>query len=261
MIFDWTPGERISKLPKLLQLPALVWRNLYFFRHNAKNHFRQRETLSDVAIRNSLALSVEYIHGARVQGEVAEFGTMTGKTATALAQSIARYDGSKKLLLFDSFEGLPESQSDIDKSSPHVRSGVWSRGTCQGITSEQLRSMCCKHLPNHRVHVYAGWFSDTLPTVPADTKLALLHIDSDLYQSAVDVLRYCFAHRVVSRGASIHFDDWDCNQADPRYGERRAWSEMVEEFAVEFSDGGPYGWGARKFIVHSYHGLESDEVA
>jgi len=69
MIFDWTPGERISRLPKLLWGPALVWRNIYFLPHNVKNYIKQRESLSAAEIRKSLALSVTYIHGAGVLGE------------------------------------------------------------------------------------------------------------------------------------------------------------------------------------------------
>jgi hypothetical protein len=259
MIFDWTPGERISKLPKLLWWPALVWRNIYFLPGNVKRHFQQRESFAAQAIRGSLSLSVEYVHGANVGGDVAEFGTMTGKTATALARAVAQYDGSKRLLLFDSFEGLPATQSVIDASSPHVRSGTWTGGTCRGVTSQQLRAMCRKHLPDRQIEIYEGWFANTLPKLSADTRIALLHIDSDLYQSAIDVLNHCFSRHMVSRGAAIHFDDWDCNQADPRYGERKAWAEIVEQFAVEFTDCGQYGWGARKFIVHSYRGMETND--
>ena len=259
MIFDWTPGERISRLPKPLWLPALIWRNIYFLRQNLRSHRQQRESLAARGIRECLTLSVEYVHGAGVGGDVAEFGTMTGKTAIALAQAVAQFDGSKKLLLFDSFEGLPDTQSEVDKVSPHVRSGVWSSGTCRGVTSNQLRNMCQKHLPPSRIDIYEGWFSDTLATLPAETRLALLHVDSDLYQSAVDVLHHCFARQMISRGAAIHFDDWDCNQADPRFGERKAWAEIVEQFAVEYTDCGQYGWGSRKFIVHSYRGMDTND--
>lgn len=259
MAFNWTPGERISKLPKLLWLPALICRNVYFLPQSVQDYFKQRESLVGAEIRKSLTLSVTYIHGAGVDGDVAEFGTMTGRTATALARALNQYDGSKRLLLFDSFEGLPAAESVVDRVSPHVRSGVWSGGTCQGVSSEQLRVMCRKHLPDSQISIHEGWFSDSLPAVPKDTRLALLHIDSDLYQSAMDVLNHCFACRMVSRGAAIHFDDWDCNQADPRYGERKAWAEIVDKFAVEFSDCGQYGWGCRKFIIHSYRGIESDD--
>ena len=72
----------------------------------------------------------------------------------------------------------------------------------------------------------------------------------------MDVLDFCFSHQKVSQGAAIHFDDWDCNRADPHWGERRAWSEIVAKFEMDFSDCGQYGWGSRKFLVHSYRGMK-----
>ena len=218
-----------------------------------------RDPLSADEIRNSLLLSVTYIHGAAVVGDVAEFGTMSGRTATILAQAIKQHNSSRRLMLFDSFEGLPTSTSAVDSCSPHVRSGVWSSGTCKGLTSQQLRDKCAEHLPNTQIEIHEGWFADTLRKLHGDTRFALIHIDSDLYKSAVDVLDYCFANRTISRGAAVHFDDWDCNQADPRFGERLAWRVMVDKFAVNFTDCGQYGWGSRKFIVHSYLHMDEGE--
>lgn len=259
MLTDWTPGKRISALPKFLWIPALIWRNLYFFPGNLADHLKHRDSVSAKEVLRSLALSVEYVFGAGVDGDIAEFGTMSGRTARCLAEAIAKYEGAKRLLLFDSFEGLPEATSVIDKRSLHVRTGIWSVGTCHGVTSEQLFAMCRKHLAESRIAIYEGWFAQTLQTVPADTRFALLHIDSDLYQSALDVLDHCFAHSMIARGAAIHFDDWDCNRADPGYGERRAWAEVVEKYGVEYSDCGQYAWGSRKFIVHSYRGIDPDD--
>ena len=163
MIWDWTPGERISKLPKSLQWPALIWRNLYFFPQNLRNTARQHSSPSANEICRSLTLSVEYISQAAVEGDVAEFGTMTGRTATILAKALSRYSSSKQLLLFDSFRGLPETQSPVDREAPHVREGVWSPGSCRGLTKKQLAARCRKYLPVSRLHIYEGWFSKTLP--------------------------------------------------------------------------------------------------
>jgi hypothetical protein len=81
----------------------------------------------------------------------------------------------------------------------------------------------------------------------------MVHLDCDLYQSAIEVLEYCFSNNMFSDGAIIFFDDWNCNRASPSYGERKAWAEVVDKFSVEFSDGGDYSWGGHKFIVHSYN--------
>ena len=102
------------------------------------------------------------------------------------------------------------------------------------------------------MRIYEGWFSKTISKFPAGTRLGLLHVDCDLYESAKDVLDYVFSRQMVAEGAINLFDDWNCNRAEPGCGERRAWSEAVARFSVDYSPGGPYGWGGTKFIVHSY---------
>jgi hypothetical protein len=259
MFFDWTPGKSISKLPRWLQGPALLWRNLWYFSGTWsawRRRHREWNSRNACEVRKHLALSVEYVCGADVSGDIAEFGTMTGRTAADLASALAHFDDSRRLLLFDSFQGLPVTSSAVDRDSPHVKAGIWRPGACQGISKTRLFQMCRRYLPEDRIVIFDGWFCNTLPTLSAETRLALLHIDSDLYQSAKDVLNFVFTHGMVSTGAMIHFDDWNCNRADPHCGERRAWSETVSEFSVQYSDGGQYGWAGRKLIVHSYSGAE-----
>jgi hypothetical protein len=257
MFFDWTPGKRISNLPRWLHGPALLSRNLWHF-PSRWDDWRQRRrdwnNRNAREVRKHLALSVEYVCGADVHGDIAEFGTMTGRTAVDLACALAQFDNVRKLLLFDSFQGLPATKSVVDRDSPHVQAGIWRPGACHGVSKTRLSQMCRKHLAEERLLIFDGWFCDTLPTLSTETRFALLHIDSDLYQSAKDVLTFVFSHGIVSAGAMIHFDDWNCNRADPQCGERRAWSETVSEFSVQYSDGGQYGWAGRKLIVHSYSG-------
>lgn len=258
MLFDWTPGKRTSRLPRFLRFPALLLRNLRDLPHNWRVRRRVWYSRNARAVSEALALSVEYICSAGVTGDVAEFGTMTGKTAVDLARALAAFDDSRTLLLFDSFEGLPAAEASADVEAPHVQAGTWSAGTCRGVTSRQLLRMCRRYLAESRIRIREGWFSETLPALEPQTRLALLHVDSDLYQSARDVLEHCFGGGVISPGAAVHFDDWDCNRADPRFGERRAWAEAVDRFAVEFSDCGQYGWGGRKFLVHAYRGVQAE---
>jgi hypothetical protein len=218
----------------------------------------------DADVRRALQLGVRYVLGAHVTGDIAEFGTMSGQTAVALAHALRTYGFLQDmhcggppprrpvLHLFDSFEGLPAVASEVDRRSPHVRSGVWSPGSCRGVSARELCALCAPFIGGDRVQIHAGWFSDTLPRLPDDVRLALLHIDCDLYQSTKDVLDHCFGRGLVARGAILFFDDWSCNAADPALGERRAWAEAVEAFEIVASDGGEYGMAARKFIVHSY---------
>lgn len=204
------------------------------------------------AIADSLLFGVEYVAGASVQGDIAEFGCMTGRTANVLAAAMASFHCKQKLHLFDSFEGLPKATSEVDSKSHHVKDGVWGPGTCKGITPAALRAKCTSYLANDQVAIYEGWFSKTVVNIPSGTIFGLLHIDCDMYQSTMDVLGFVFQRRMVAEGAVVFFDDWNCNRADNELGERKAWREICAKYGVQWSDGGDYGWAGHKIIVHSY---------
>ncbi len=209
-----------------------------------------------------LLFGVEYIYGAAVTGHVAEFGTMTGQTATVIASGLkychqiygssdrAHGIGLRRLYLFDSFQGLPSTSHDADSQSPHVAARVWAPGTCQGIDKAALQSLVGQSLPPSQIRIFDGWFADTLKTLPQDLRFAMVHIDCDLYESTVQVLDHFFNNHLFSDGAILFFDDWNCNRASPDFGERRAWAEMVEKYRPKFSDGGDYSVFGHKFIIH-----------
>lgn len=215
-------------------------------------------------VYQKLAHGVYYIYGMGVKGDIAEFGTMTGRTAVVLAAAVNEcshnlaysdqahgFDKPRQLYLFDSFEGLPDSQHEPDKLSPHVSSGVWGRGTCKGLTPQRLLDICSKYLEAARIHVIQGWFKDTV-NISLDSVLALVHTDGDLYESAIDALNPLFERKLISEGAIVFFDDWNCNRADPMYGEKKAWAEMVAKYNIEYSDEGSYGISGHHFIIHRY---------
>ena len=87
-----------------------------------------------------LTMGVEYAYASAVPGHVAEFGTMSGATLTTLANAMRGEDqryrlseqrhgiGERSLYLFDSFEGLPQTNNPVDAASPHVATSVWGPG-------------------------------------------------------------------------------------------------------------------------------------
>ena len=84
----------------------------------------------------------------------------------------------------------------------------------------------------------------------------MVHIDCDLYSSTMDALVPLFDGKNISPGAIVFFDDWNCNFASKKFGERKAWDELVEKYQNEFSDEGGYGIACRKFIIHEYAGID-----
>jgi hypothetical protein len=207
------------------------------------------------AVAESLVFGVQYTIHCSVEGDIAEFGCQSGRTATVIAATMKMSRSTKTLHLFDSFQGMPESVHSADVDNVHVKSGVWAKGELKGLNAEQLRRRCERYLPGDSVRIYEGWFSETLRKIPEPAKFAMLHIDCDLYQSTIDVLDFLFRGRRVSEGAVIFFDDWDCNRASNSHGERKAWREICERYRVNASDAGGYAAACHKFIVHSYQGM------
>ena len=215
---------------------------------------------NDSKFIKALTDAVCYVYATDVQGDLGEFGTNSGRSAVCLATSIKSLNllyegdarGNRKALFFDSFEGLPISTFDEDINSPHVISGVWGKGTCKELSYNDFTVLISKYLSPKFFSVYRGWFKDTINILSPSQKFALIHIDSDLYSSAIDVLDVLFSRKQISCGAIILFDDWNFNAASPIFGERKAWAEIVRKFSINFSDEGSYGVASHKFIIHSY---------
>lgn len=256
---DWTPGYRIQRLPHWIWPLALLYRNIKaLIRHGLDLIFyKQRLKDSQMEKHKNLSFGVEYVYSGGVEGDIAEFGTLHGFSASSISLAMSEFDKRRRppwrLFLFDSFQGLPVAESQVDRNCSNIRSGVWGPASWQGLSKEELRRVCARFLPSERMVFYDGWFKDTLPQVPPETRFSMLHIDCDLYQSTVDVLDFCFSNGLLSEGACIFFDDWNDNKATPQLGEREAWFQMVGRYSVLYSDWGTYGWSGKKFLVHSYN--------
>jgi hypothetical protein len=122
---------------------------------------------------------------ARLDGLYLEFGVHSGRTITHLA----RTNPNRTIHGFDSFDGLPEPWTGYS-----LAKGAFRRGGPPAVPD------------NVRLHV--GWFADTLPGFVAshDGPVAFLHVDSDLYSSAVTVLD-ALADR-IEPGTVIVFNEY-----------------------------------------------------
>lgn len=147
---------------------------------------------------------------------VLEFGVCRGTTIRVIRQSL---DESFKIFGFDSFVGLPEDW--IDKNGTVVVPSQYfsTNGVIPDVSG---------------VKFYAGWFTDTLPKyLKIAQPIALLHIDSDLYSSAKEVLWALNAW--ITEGTIIVFDEWFYRH-DAKYDdhEQKAFYEWVKEFGREY---------------------------
>lgn len=192
---------------------------------------------------------VEYAHNSRIDGDVLEFGTFNGYTARVLAELMREYGCRKQLHLYDSWEGFPVMRG-VDAHCPEVTThDTWHAGDCKPVMEqapEIIRAVLSLLLLPESVHTHKGFF-DATTVVPQ--KAAIVHVDCDLYESTVVVLRLVLPS--LQQGSVIMFDDWNNNMASDDFGERMAVNSVFPS-----SDGCrlepwfSYGSSGQAFIVH-----------
>jgi O-methyltransferase len=211
----------------------------------------------------ALRTSFEYVYGSRLTGAVVEFGTYLGFTASIIASLIAEFSANEyeygdhppvSLYLYDSFEGFPDSASEIDARSYEVSvTGEWTRGgdwVPEG-TERRLREHLERQLDPSRLVIVKGFYEQSLRHSPVPEKVALVNLDCDLYESSRLALESLVTNDCLQDGTVILCDDWNCNRANPELGQRRAMRDVFEESAFSYSDFFPYGWHGRAFFVHA----------
>jgi predicted O-methyltransferase YrrM len=116
-------------------------------------------------------------------GMALEFGVFAGRSLRVIAE----VRGGREVYGFDSFQGLPEDYRS------HVREGAFAVPEPPSVPGAEL---------------VVGWFDDTLPGFleahpgPVD----LLHVDGDLYSSAVTVLEQVGPR--LQPGSIVIFDEF-----------------------------------------------------
>jgi hypothetical protein len=123
-------------------------------------------------------------------GAYAEAGVYDGGSARILCEA----KGADHLHLFDTFAGMPETDT---KADPHFGAGQFAD------TSRQKVEDYLAGFPN--IHIHQGFFPASAADVPADRQFKFVHLDLDLYRSTLDGLRF-FYPRLVRKGIIISHD-------------------------------------------------------
>jgi hypothetical protein len=193
---------------------------------------------------------IHFQYHTDMPGDIAEFGTASGATASILASAIAQvsylngFTPFRKLHLFDSFKGLPKINNQLDKI------GGWKEGMFKERTSDELFQLIAKFLPQENIEIYEGWYVDTLNNIDKSTKFGMINVDCDTYESTYQVLDYLFKNEHINNGCALYFDDWHCGRSSPFLGEQLAWREISSKYNLKFTDCGDYSALGRKIIIH-----------
>lgn len=128
-----------------------------------------------------------------IDGDIWECGVYKGGTAAMIAAILKDIMPSKQLYLFDTFEGMPETDSDKDRH----KKGDFSDTTIEAVK----KYVGCDDLCTIR----KGFIPDTFAGLESK-KIAFVHIDVDVYKSVLDCLHFVWSR--LSFGGIIVFDDY-----------------------------------------------------
>lgn len=146
-----------------------------------------------------------------IPGDFVECGVYAGAECAIMARAITdAAKGFRRVHLFDSFQGIPKPG---DEDQEFIASGNPEGDACCPI--DGVRGNMQKWGVNEDLLVYhPGWFEDTMPILATelcdrvfpDSKIALLRLDGDLYESTKTCMKYLYP--LVSRGGWVIVDDY-----------------------------------------------------
>jgi hypothetical protein len=153
----------------------------------------------------------------RIPGALVDCGVWNGGSTALLSAGAPK----REVYAFDSFEGLPDADEEIDGESAVDRAG-W----CLGV-EDNVRDALTRFGSRERLHIVKGWFADTFPDEAEGIgAVAVLHADGDWYASVALTLETFYEQ--VSPGGFVVVDDYGVWS-----GARRAVDEFREANGVK----------------------------
>jgi O-methyltransferase len=128
-----------------------------------------------------------------VAGDVAECGVYRGGTARLMADVIKRNDAVRKLLLFDTFAGMPETNPKYD---------LHLEGDFADTSLDAVREFLSDYA---NCRLFPGFIPDTFAEIE-NQGFCFVHIDLDIY-SAITAASEFFYPR-VPQGGFLIYDDY-----------------------------------------------------
>lgn len=155
------------------------------------NTYKTVVKISLLDIRKAYILYLCAKNAKNIEGIYAELGVYKGAGSKLMLEGS---DKKKKILLFDTFEGLPNVNDQFDNH--------WDKGKLGEVNINDIK----KFLNEENFEFHQGFFPESTKNVPEDTRLSFVHIDFDLYKSTIDALEYCYPK--MTKSGIILVDDY-----------------------------------------------------
>lgn len=187
------------------------------------------DTMIGIKRLNNIEYCLRDVVKNNVEGDIAELGVWRGGAAILMRALLKEMNIKDRIIwVADSFEGLPKPD---DKNYPADKGDTHHKFGDLAVSLEEVKNNFKKYgLLNEQVKFLKGWFKNTLPTAPI-TKLALLRLDGDMYESTLNGLVNLYPK--LSKGGYIIIDDWGaipaCKQAVEDYRKKNNIAEEIQE--------------------------------
>ena len=216
--------------------------------------------LIEFDIRHSMFRNAtRFVDYELVPGDLFEFGVYTGRSLALLAhyhevnkKSIHHIDFDRRVVGFDSFEGLPGGDNHPRWHAGMFRVNHSFHPICkpgERVTPQVIYLLFEKYqLPPPTIE--AGNFSEILPKVIGSKyrAAAVVHIDCDLFESTREVL--FGIQSILQEGTILLFDDWFNFRGSRHKGEQKAFYEfMAAQQEWSYADYQPYATFGNSFII------------
>jgi O-methyltransferase len=177
-----------------------------------------------------LYLAVNYVVDNNIEGDFVECGVWKGGSSmTAALSFLSRNETSKKLWLFDTFDGMGETTEFDIHHEGYLASEILKRSDkndsrsawCAATYEEVVDNMKSTNYPFEKIKFIKGKVEETL-TQEVPEKISILRLDTDYYSSTKAELEILY-DKLVPGGVLI-LDDYGHWQ-----GARKAVDEFFEK--------------------------------
>ena len=167
-------------------------------------------TMTSIERIDALRASVEYVHANSIPGDIVECGVWRGGSMMAVALTLLRIGGIRRLWLYDTFSGMmPPGTEDIDFQGRAAKdlladpdnSFIWGKSSLGEVQAALIET----GYPEQQVEFVAGPVENTIPA-RAPEAIALLRLDTDWFQSTFHELVHLWPCLTV--GGILIIDDY-----------------------------------------------------
>ena len=154
---------------------------------------------------HALLRELRIIVRANIPGDIVELGCYKGLTSLRIQHVLQEYAVSKRLYIYDSFNGLPDkTANDVSPAGEQFKAGELPAQKKDVIKLFKQSSIPVPFIKK-------AWFNELVPDdLPALISFAFL--DGDFYESVMDSLKLVWPK--LSKGAVVVVDDYQ-NEALP----------------------------------------------